>query len=441
MPLIILIIGIAVLFFLIVKVKLNGFLSLMVACMFVGLAEGLPLGKVVSVIETGFGGTLGHLGLIIGFGAIFGRIMADGGGAQRIAETLINTFGRKNVAWAVAITSFIVGITLFWEVSFIVLIPIVFTVVIAGRFPILDAGIPMLAAITVSHCFLPPHPGPVAVCGIFDANVGLVLIYGLIIGIPTLFLSGPLYVKFIHHRGIFPEINEKLGFDEVFKEEELPGFGISVFTALIPVFLIIIAMIVGFMVPADSTTGVFFKFIGSTDVALAIALIVSFYTFGIHRGRSISDLMATSETAVKTIAMILFIMGGGGAFKEVIVQAGVGNYVAEVMSGIPVSPLLLAWAIASIIRLCVGSSTISLFMASGIVLPIVQQSGVSPELMVLAVATGSVFGGPPTEPCFWLVKEFFNLELKEQFYVWCCLCTLIAVVGIAGVMVLSMFVV
>jgi len=440
MPLIILIIGILLLFFLIVKVKLNGFLSLMVACMFVGLAEGLPLGKVVGVIETGFGGTLGHLGLIIGFGAIFGRIMADGGGAQRIAETLINTFGRKNVTWAVAITSFIVGITLFWEVSFIVLIPIVFTVVIAGKFPILDAGIPMLAAITVSHCFLPPHPGPVAVCGIFEANVGLVLIYGLIIGIPTLFLSGPLYVKFIHHQGIDPEINTSLGLGEVFDEKDLPPFGISVFTALIPVILIITSMIINFIVPKGSMMETIFNFVGSTDVALAIALAVSFYTFGIRRGRSISDLMVSSETAIKAIAMILFIMGGGGAFKEVIVTAGVGNYVAELMSGIPISPLLLAWAIASIIRLCVGSSTISLFMASGIVLPIVQQSGVSPELMVLAVATGSVFGGPPTEPCFWLVKEFFNLSLNQQFYVWCSLCTLISVVGIAGVMVLSLFV-
>lgn len=440
MPLIILAIGILFLFFLIVKVKLNGFLSLMLACLFVGLAEGLPLLKVVSTIETGFGGTLGHLGLIIGFGAMFGRIMADGGGAQRIAETLIKKFGRKNVAWAVAFTGFIVGITLFWEVSFIVLIPIVFTVAIAGEIPILEAGIPMLAAITVSHCFLPPHPGPVAVSGIFNANIGLVLIYGIIIGLPTLVVSGPLYYKFIKKIGVNPEVKKGLAISKVFAEEELPGFGVSVFTALIPVILIVAAMIVDFTFPKASSTAIFFSFIGSTDMALFIALLISIYTFGVRRGIKIPELMKSSEEAAKAIAMILLIMGGGGAFKQVIVDAGVGNYVAKIMAGMPISPLLLAWLIASIIRVCVGSSTISLFMASGIVLPIVTQSGISPELMVLSVACGSVFGGPPTEPCFWLVKEYFNLSLSQQIKVWCGLCTLISIVGLAGVMVLSLFI-
>lgn len=440
MPLIILIIGILFLFFLIVKVKLNGFLSLIIACLFVGLAEGLPLMKTIATIETGFGGTLGHLGLIIGFGAMFGRIMADGGGAQRIAETLIAKFGRKQVAWAVAFTGFIVGITLFWEVSFIVLIPIVFTVAIAGEIPILEAGIPMLAAITVSHCFLPPHPGPVAVSGIFHANIGLVLIYGIIIGIPTLVVSGPLFYKFINSIGVNPEMKKGLAISKIFKEEELPGFGISVLTALFPVILIVVAMIAEFILPKEANITKFFSFIGSTDMALFIALLVSIYTFGTRRGKTIPEIMKSSEEAAKAIAMILLIMGGGGAFKQVIVDAGVGNYVAKITSGLPISPLILAWLITALIRMCVGSSTISLFMAAGIVLPIVEQSGISPELMVLAVACGSVFGGPPTEPCFWLVKEYFNLNLSQQIKVWCGLCTLIAVLGLAGVLVLSLFI-
>jgi len=440
MPLIILVIGILFLFFLIVKCKLNGFLALIIACLFVGVAEGLPLLKVISSIETGMGGTLGHLAIILGLGAMFGKIMADGGGAQRIADTLIEKFGRNNVAWAVAITGFIVGITLFWEVSFVVLIPIVFTISVAGKIPLLEVALPMMASITISHCFLPPHPGPVAIADIFHANVGLVLIYGIIISIPTLIVAGPLFYKLVKKAGVNTEIPNGLAVAKVFRAEELPGFGISIFTALVPVILIIASLIAEFTLPKTSSIATIFKFVGTTDIALLIALFVSLYSFGFRQGKNMRELMISVEGSAKSIAMIILIIGGGGAFKQVIIDSGIGAYVATLMVGVPLSPLLLAWVITAIIRVAIGSATVTIFTAAGIVLPLLAQTGANPELMVLAVACGSVFFDPPTDAAFWMVKEYCNFSLPQTIAIWGGMTTIISVMGLIGVMTLSLFI-
>ena len=440
MPLIILVLGIAFLYFLLVKCRLNAFLSLLITCLIVGLAEGLPLAKLIGSIENGMGGTLGHLAIILGLGAMFGKIMADGGGAQRIADTLIAKFGRKNVAWAVAITGFVVGITLFWEVSFVVLIPIVFTISVAGKIPLLEVGIPMLSAITISHCFLPPHPGPVAISSIFHANVGKVLVYGIAIAVPTLLVSGPLYYSLIKKFGVHTEIPTGLKVGKVFEEHELPGFAISFFTALVPVIIIIASLVVEAVFPKDSFIVTVFKFVGTTDMALLIALIISLYSFGFAQGKNMKDLMLTAEQSIKSIAMIILVIGGGGAFKQVIVDSGVGQYVASLMVGLPLSPYIVAWVITAVIRVSIGSSTVTLFTASGLLLPLLSVPGVSPELMVLALACGSVFFDPPTDAAFWMVKEYFNFSLPQMFVIWGGLTSLIAVMGLLGVMVLSLFI-
>ncbi len=438
MPLIILAVGIAFLFVLLVKFKLNGFLSLMLTCLVVGVAEGLPIMKTISSIESGVGGTLGHLAIILGLGAMFGRLMADGGGAQRISMTLIEKFGRKNVTWAVALTGFIVGITLFWEVSFVVLIPIIFTIAATAEIPLLEVGIPMLAAISVTHCFLPPHPGPVAVAGIFKANIGLTLAYGIIIAIPALIVSGPLYYKLVKNNK--SEIPKGLAIAKVFKEEELPGFGISVTTALIPVILIAGSLLIEFFVPENSYAHTFLSFIGNTDMALLIAFFISLYTFGFRVGKKMPELMNSTVEAAKSIAMILLIIGGGGAFKQVIVDSGVGKYVATLVVGLPISPLVLAWVITALIRVTVGSATVALFMSAGILLPLLAQTGVSPELMVLAVGCGSMFCDPPTDASFWMVKEYFSLTFPQTLKIWCVQTSIISIMGLIGVMVLSLVV-
>ncbi|WP_312520834.1 gluconate:H+ symporter [Anaerospora sp.] len=440
MPIIILVLGIAFLYFLLVKCKLNAFLSLLITCLVVGYAEGLPLTKLIASIEAGMGGTLGHLAIILGLGAMFGKIMADGGGAQRIADTLIAKFGRKHVAWAVAITGFVVGITLFWEVSFVVLIPIVFTISVAGKIPLLEVGLPMLSAITISHCFLPPHPGPVAIANIFHANIGLVLVYGIIISIPTLLVTGPLFYKLVKKAGVNTEIPSGLKVGKVFEEHELPGFLISFFTALVPVIIIIASLVIEAAFPKDSLIVTVFKFIGTTDMALLIALLVSMYSFGFAQGKNIKELMLSAEQSIKSIAMIILVIGGGGAFKQVIIDSGVGQYVASLMVGMPLSPYIVAWVITAVIRVAIGSSTVTLFTAAGLLLPLLSQPGVNPELMVIALACGSVFFDPPTDAAFWMVKEYFNFTLPQMFVIWGGLTSLIAIMGLIGVITLSFFI-
>ncbi|MBP6890556.1 MAG: TRAP transporter large permease subunit [Veillonella sp.] len=439
MPLIILAIGIILLFFLIVKVKMNSFLSLILVCIILAFGEGLPVDKIFPTIQKGLGATLGGLTIVVGFGAILGKLMADSGGAQRIATTLINLFGRQNVKWAVCLTGFVVGIALFYEIGFVLLIPLVFTIAKEADIPLLEVGIPMAAALSVTHGFLPPHPGPTAISVIFNADIGKTLIYGLIIGIPTVILAGPLLYNTV--KDIKTDIPEGLHNDKHFTDEEMPSFTSSILTALTPVFLMAISAVGKMMqLPKNAPITHVLNFIGDPSVALTISIIVAFYTFGFARGKTMKEVMETSEKAILTVAMILFIVGAGGALKQVLIDSGVGNYIGELVMGANLSPLLLAWIIASVIRIAVGSATVAALTAGGIVAPLIPLTGVSPELMVLAVGAGSVIFSPPNDPGFWLFKEFFGLTVKQTVRTWCAVETVIAVCGLIGVEVLNLFV-
>ena len=439
MPLIILAIGIILLFFLIVKVKMNSFSSLILVCIILAFGEGLPVDKIFPTIQKGLGATLGGLTIVVGFGAILGKLMADSGGAQRIATTLINLFGRQNVKWAVCLTGFVVGIALFYEIGFVLLIPLVFTIAKEADIPLLEVGIPMAAALSVTHGFLPPHPGPTAISVIFNADIGKTLIYGLIIGIPTVILAGPLLYNTV--KDIKTDIPEGLHNDKHFTDEEMPSFTSSILTALTPVFLMAISAVGKMMqLPKNAPITHVLNFIGDPSVALTISIIVAFYTFGFARGKTMKEVMETSEKAILTVAMILFIVGAGGALKQVLIDSGVGNYIGELVMGANLSPLLLAWIIASVIRIAVGSATVAALTAGGIVAPLIPLTGVSPELMVLAVGAGSVIFSPPNDPGFWLFKEFFGLTVKQTVRTWCAVETVIAVCGLIGVEVLNLFV-
>ncbi len=438
MPLIILVLGIVLLFALIIGAKLNSFLSLIIVCLGVGVAEGLPLMKVVDSIESGVGGTLGHLALVISFGAMLGKLMADSGGAQRIAMTLIDKFGRKNVKWAVCLTGFIVGIALFYEVGFVLLIPLVFTIAVAADVPLLEVGIPMAAALSVTHGFLPPHPGPTAIAVIYNADIGLTLIYGLIIAIPTVIVAGPLFYNTM--KDLRPKVPEGLYNPKVFSDAEMPSFGISIFTALIPVFLMAIASITKLTLPKESLANVVFGFVGNPDMALLIAVFIAIFTFGLNRGKTMKEIMESIQQSAMTIAMILLVVGGGGAFKQILIDSGVGKYIVSLMAGSQLSPLILAWLIASVLRIAVGSATVAALTTGGIVAPLIAVSGVSPELMVLVTGAGSLNAGPPNDPGFWMFKEFFNLTVKETIRSWCVIETVIAVMGLIGVLVINAFI-
>ena len=448
MPLVIVAIGIVALLLLIMGLKLNTFVSLIIVSFGVALALGMPLDDIVKTIEQGLGGTLGHIALIFGLGAMLGKLIADSGGAQRIAMTLVNKFGEKNIQWAVVIASFIIGVALFFEVGLVLLIPIVFAISRELKISILYLGIPMTAALSVTHGFLPPHPGPTAIAGELGANIGEVLLYGIIVAIPTVLLAGPLFTKLA--KKIVPQSFEKmgsiasLGEQKTFKLEETPAFGISVFTAMLPVIIMsistVITLIQETMGLADNSLLAAVRLIGNASTSMVISLLVAIYTMGIARKIPIKQVMDSCSTAITQIGMMLLIIGGGGAFKQVLINGGVGDYVAELFKGTAMSPILLAWVIAAILRISLGSATVAALSTTGLVLPMLGQSDVNLALVVLATGAGSVIASHVNDAGFWMFKEYFGLSMKETFATWTLLETIIAVAGLGFTLLLSLFV-
>ncbi|MEC1549808.1 gluconate permease GntP [Bacillus rugosus] len=448
MPLIIVALGILALLLLIMGLKLNTFISLLVVSFGVALALGMPFDKVVSSIEEGIGGTLGHIALIFGLGAMLGKLIADSGGAQRIAMTLVNKFGERNIQWAVVIASFIIGIALFFEVGLVLLIPIVFAISRELKISILYLGIPMVAALSVTHGFLPPHPGPTAIAGEYGANIGEVLLYGFIVAVPTVLIAGPLFTKFA--KKIVPASFAKngniasLGTQKTFKLEETPGFGVSVFTAMLPIIIMSVATIIDLLQEtigfADNGVLAFIRLIGNASTAMIISLLVAVYTMGIKRNIPIKTVMDSCSTAISQIGMMLLIIGGGGAFKQVLINGGVGDYVADLFKGTALSPIVLAWLIAAILRISLGSATVAALSTTGLVIPLLGHSDVNLALVVLATGAGSVIASHVNDAGFWMFKEYFGLSMKETFATWTLLETIISVAGLGFILLLSLVV-
>ena len=448
MPLVIVAIGIVALLVLIMGLKLNTFVSLIIVAFGVALALGMPLDDIVGSIEGGLGGTLGHLALIFGLGAMLGRLIADAGGAQRIAMTLIEKFGEKRIQWAVVVASFIIGVALFFEVGLVLLIPIVFSISKQLKVSILHLGIPMVAALSVTHGFLPPHPGPTVIAGEFGANIGEVLLYGFIIAIPTVIIAGPLFTKLA--RRIVPNSFNKtgdiasLGEQKTFKLEDTPGFGISVFTAMFPVILMAIATVITMIQKTNGIedNGAFaaVRFIGNASTAMLLSLLLAVYTMGLARKIPMKSIMDSCSSAIASIGMMLLIIGGGGAFKQVLIDGGVGDYVAELFSDSSFSPILLAWIIAAILRISLGSATVAALTTAGLVIPMLGTTDVNLALVVLATGAGSLIASHVNDAGFWMFKEFFGLTLKETFATWTLLETIISVAGLVFILLLSMFV-
>ncbi|AKP68038.1 gluconate:H+ symporter [Companilactobacillus ginsenosidimutans] len=448
MPFLVLVLGIALLLFLIIKVKLNTFVSLVVTSIAVGIGLGIPMTKIATSIQDGIGSQLGELSIVFGFGAMLGRLVADAGGAYRIAHTLIQKFGKKRLQLAIVLASFIIGIALFFEVGMVLLVPIVFAIAIEAGVSIMYLGIPMAAALSVTHGFLPPHPAPTAISAVLGASAGHVLLYGIIVAIPAVIIAGPLYTKVA--RKIVPDAFDRtgnlsaLGPQKEFKLDETPGFGISVLTSLFPVILMAITTIYqlvfnGGHLPKNPTMlDSIIAFIGTPAISMTISLLIAMYTMGWARRFKTPQIMHTVEEAVKSIAMLLLVIGGGGAFKQVLIDGGVGDAVMNLFSGTNMSPLILGWLIAVVLRIALGSATVASLTAAGLVLPLMQSAGVNPALMVLAVGAGSLAASHVNDAGFWMFREYFDLTIKETLLTWTVLETIISVVGIIGVLLLSL---
>ncbi len=437
MTFVLVLLSIAILVLLIVWAKLNPFLAFLIASIAAGLMLGLPADQVAKSVQKGMGSMLGDLVVVIVTGAMLGKLVSESGAAQRIAGFLMKIFGKKHMTWAMAFTGLIVGIPLFYNVGFVLLVPLAFTVSYQYKLPAVYVGIPLLAALSVTHGFLPPHPSPAALVAQFDANMGLTLFYGFLIAIPTIIIAGPLFAPFLKNIKSEPL---KTFQSEPKPESELPGIGNSVFTALLPVILLIGTTALSLNISSEDPIRPIVGFIADPGVVMLVSLIYATFSLGILRNTNMVALMDIYTAATKDIAMILLIVAGAGALKQIFTDTGVSLTIAEGLKTWDVHPLILAWTITAVIRVCVGSATVAGLTTAGIIAPLVTTMNVDPNLLVLAIGAGSLMFSHFNDGGFWMYKEFFNVSIKDTIKSWSLMETIVAVAGLLGVLVLDLFV-
>ncbi len=430
------IIAIALLILLITRYKVYPFLVLIIVSLLLGLAVGMPMDKIVKAFETGNGNTLGHIAVVVGLGTMLGKMMAESGGAERIANTLIGWFGEKYIHWAMMCVAIIVGLPVFFEVGFVLLIPIAFNVAKRTKKSLLLIGLPMVAGLSVVHGLIPPHPAALLAVQAYHADIGRTIMYGLIVGVPTAVVAGPLFALLIHKYVKLPENNPLAAqFTESHKEGEtrdLPGFGITLFSILLPVILMLVGSWADLFTAPKTLPNNLLHFVGNSDVALLIAVLFSFWSFGASRGFDRAQIQKFCGECLAPIAGITLIVGAGGGFGNVLRESGISQELVTTASAAHLSPLLLGWFVAALIRLATGSATVAMTTACGIVAPIAAAAGssVSPELLVLATGSGSLIFSHVNDGGFWLIKEYFGMTVGQTFKTWSLCETIISVLGL-----------
>lgn len=438
LPIIWVALGVALLLYLNIVVKLNSVLALLIVAILVGILNGLTLDAVVLSIKTGFGGTLGSLAIIIGMGAVLGKLMVDSGAAQRVASTLLNKFGVKNVEWAILIVGAIFGISVFYEVAFIILAPLVISIAVEAKIPYLRLGITMVASATMAHSIFPPQPGPTALVQAYGADMGMVYILGLVVVIPSVIAAGIILPRML--RNLDRPVPPLLKKSKEFTEDEMPGFAISIIVPLLPAIIITAATVMDLFIEKGTMFYQIINFLGSAEISMLLAVLVAIYVFGTRRGRTMPEIMTSFSGAIEGIAMIVFIVGAGGAFKQIILDTGIGDFIAGMMENTSVSPLIMAWVITAMLRIATGTGVVSAITAAGIVGPLIHTFDVNPVLMVLATAAGSNTITHVNDASFWLFKEYFNLSIKDTFKTWGLLLFTNSIVGLGVVLLLSLFI-
>ncbi|MFJ9176393.1 gluconate:H+ symporter [Streptomyces sp. NPDC102360] len=437
MPMLVVALSVVALLFLMTKVKLNGFIALLLVAVVVAIVQGISLPDISDVLETGIGDQLSGTLPVIGLGAMVGRVMGDAGAAQRIATKLTKAFGDRWVQVAMVVTAMLIGVTMFYEVAFVIIVPVAFTLVRVTRQNLLWIGLPMSIALSTMHSFLPPHPGPTAVAEMFDASVGKTLFVGLFIAVPAGALIALAWPRLPFIRRMNPSIPKGLVTERVFEDDEMPALGWSLAVALLPVVLIAGAAIAEMSLDDHAPGMGVIKFVGSPEFALLLTLLLAIYVFGPRIGRSLKDIATSCGDAAKSMAMIMLVIAAGGAYKNVLVEGGISDYIKNTTEHWSISPLLLAWLIAAILRIALGSATVAVSTAAGIVAPMVAGSGSSPELMVLAVSCGSIAFSHVNDPGFWMFKEYFNLSVLDAIKARTTYTTVLALLGLGGVMALN----
>jgi GntP family gluconate:H+ symporter len=454
--------AIAVVVLLIVLLKMHAFLALTIGSLFMGIVAGLGLGKTAESFTKGVGTTLAGVGLILALGTMLGKLLAESGGARQIAATVLRRSGPQRVPWAMALIAMIIGIPLFFEVGVVLLLPFIFLMAqqvnaqldrarpegpgtqtrvgtaLRGNTYIL-VGIPALAGLSVLHGLVPPHPGPLIAIDALKADLGQTLLIGLILAIPTVIIAGPVFARFAA-RWVDPQppadyIEQLTSRDEDEEGRNPPSFGVTLFTVLLPVVLMLFRTVAEVALPEDNAVRSFADFVGTPFIALLISVLVAMWTFGVARGFGNQRVNSWLGASLAPAASILLIIGAGGGFKQLLIDSGIGDSIAKAANGLSVSLLLLAWTVAVLIRLATGSATVATVTAAGIIAPIAATApGVSRPLLVLAIGSGSLFFSHVNDAGFWLVKETFGMSVGETVKTWSVMETIISVVGIVLVL-------
>jgi GntP family gluconate:H+ symporter len=439
-------IAVVALIVLIARFKLNPFITLVLVSVLLALAVGMPMVEIVKSFEAGVGGTLGHIALVVGLGTMLGKMMAESGGAERIARTLIGFFGEKNVHWAMVTIALVVGMPVFFEVGFVLLIPIAFNVAKRTGTSMIAVGLPMVAGLSVVHGLVPPHPATLLAVSAYKADIGHTILFALIVGLPTAAVAGPLLARLMDRYVKLPAVNPLAQqfteeADSVKHSHQLPSFGITLFTIFLPVILMLIGSWADLFTTPKGFLNELLKLLGNSVIALLIAALVSFFTFGKARGFSRDAILKFTNECLAPTANITLVVGAGGGFGRVLRDSGISNAIVAVATGAHVSVLVLGWLVAAMVRIATGSATVAMATAAGIVAPIAASDpSVRPELLVLTTGAGSLILSHVNDGGFWLVKEYFNMSVPQTFKTWTVVETLISVMVLLLTLALSLVV-
>jgi len=430
-------ISILVIIILSIKFRIHAFVSLLGSCFLIAFATGMPLDKIAKSIETGMGSTLGFLAPILALGAIIGKMMEISGGAEKLSNTIVGIIGKSRAAWAMMIVAYICGIPVFLQVGIVLLTPILFCIVLESKQPLIKVALSMVTALTVVHCIVPPHPAAMAITLSLKADVGKVIFYGLLVGIPATAIAGPIFGGWLAKRFTL-ELPEKYCSIKPTPLDKLPAFGITLFTILLPLLLMIGKTIIELFADKNAAYMPVVNFIGNPITALFLAAVLSYYIMGIKQGNSLGDLAKYTESAMGPMATIILVIGAAGAFNRVILDCGIGEVLKQVLTAIQISPLIMAWLIAIVMRFSIGSATVAMMTAAGFIIPVLAvYPNLDPALVAVAIGAGAIGASQVTDPGFWFVKESLGIPMNKMFMTYTAATSIASVVGLVGVLLLA----
>nr|WP_319572621.1 gluconate:H+ symporter [uncultured Draconibacterium sp.] len=439
--------AVALLLFMVLKLKIAAFISLLITAIYVGILAGMPLKQVTQSIQDGMAGTLGFVATVVGLGAIFGQMLESSGGAESLAHYLVKKFGKDRASWAMVVTGFIIAIPVFFDVGFIILVPIIYALSRDTKKSLLYYGIPLLAGLAATHSFIPPTPGPVAVADIINVQLGWVILLGLIIGFPTAIIAGPVWGKYISKKiHLTPPEEFMIQTEKEYDDNNLPSFRLIALIIAVPLFLILVNTFTGLAVSKNVVKQSIYtdilEFLGHPFSALIIATLIAIYFLCIKRGIGKEKVLELSTKALGPAGIIILITGAGGVLKQVLVDSGIGKIMAESMASSALPPILLAWILAAIVRVTQGSATVAMITAAGIIAPVMSEFGLNdPQraLVVLSIASGATLLSHVNDSGFWLVGKYFGMNEKQTLQSWTVMESIIAVCGLAFTMLASLF--